>query len=159
MTDTQVLDKPEAKAEAPKKALAPKLQFGRMRETGHGWMTYEADIPAEIEFDTLLAPTFWTHYAGQIRPRDVIVCIREDGAWECEVRVFSVQPGEVVVKLKSRAEYHGEAPLAAAGEFAIKWRGAKQFSVMRKSDGAVIKDGLYPREKAIAFMATLVKAA
>lgn len=157
MTETQVLDKP--KAEAPKKALAPKLQFGRMRETGHGWMTYEADIPADIEFDTLLTPTFWVHYAGQIRPRDVLVCMREDGAWECELRVFAVQTGEVLVKLKSRADYTGNALLSAAGEFAIKWRGAKKFSVMRKSDGMVIKDGFYPVEKAVAFMSTLVKAA
>jgi hypothetical protein len=142
------------------KALAPKLHFGRVFPAGHVYNSWEADIGAETTREMLRAPTFWTHYSQQFKARDLLVCVREDGAWEAWLRVRSVEKNEVVVDEILFHEYSNDVPLASAGEYETRWRGpAAKFGVLRKADGALIKDGFYPKDTAVTFMKTLAKAA
>lgn len=142
------------------KVLTPALHFGRLKPDGHSWNVWNADIAPETEKEQITAPTFWKHFAGTLRARDEIICLRDDMAWEATLRVVCVNQSEVLVIVTRFVSLATEdTPLDANAEYFVKWSGAAKFSVNRKTDGERIKAGFARREEASAFMKTLVKAA
>jgi hypothetical protein len=142
------------------KALAPKLHAGRLKEGGFSWRTWHAEIAPETQKEAIVAPSFWTHHARQVQPRDEIVCLRDDMAWEATLRVICVNGPEVMVKVTRFVELEAEDdPQAASGEYFVKHRGRGKWAVMRKADNLVIKDEFGSKPDAVKFMGSLVRAA
>lgn len=135
-------------------AVIPKLPFGRVMPAGHAYARYEGRIPAGTRFETICAPTYWVHYARFLRPGDIVECFCEDGTWEAELRVMFVSPAEIKVAVRLHVSYGADVlAVSETGTHEVKWISPpKKFGVVRKDTGEVIKDGFYPKEKAVEFM-------
>lgn len=143
------------------KANAPKLHFGRLKQEGFSWSVHHAEIPPETEKEDILSPTFFSHFARLLKPKDEVVCLRDDMAWEAALRVICVNGTEVTTKLTRFVSLDAEdLPQAAAGDYFAKWRGPHgKWSVVRRSDGTIIKDGFDSKTESVAFMTTIARAA
>lgn len=132
----------------------PKLHYGKLKEADHAYRRLFAEVPSGVDIDTVLNPDFWAHYTRDIRPMDVIEVFCEDGSWEGVLRVMSVGTVEVKVKLRSVTEYEtDEEPEVEDDLYWIRWKGpAAKFAVVNKESGETIKDHLYPKSEAYAFM-------
>ena len=158
MSETEGPETPEeAKVLGPIKSS--RLHFGRLKQTSAAYRAHFADIPEGVDFKAALQPSFWAHHVRDIRPMDTIEMVCEDGSWEAKCRVMFV--GEVEANL-SKVYYveHGDSEeVTASDTYEIKWGGpGAQFKVVRKDDGKVIQDKLYPKDKAQAYLANYLKS-
>lgn len=117
-----------------------------------------AKIPTGVKLDEVCAPAFWAHHSKDLRPWDEIQARAEDGTWFANLVVLDCSRTWARVRLIS---YH---PLTAAdvaqsqsaelevqrvvNEHLVQHRGPRGWSVVRKSDKAVLVEMLGEREKA-----------
>lgn len=130
------------------------LHFGRLKEARSTRRRWWADIPAGTAFETILQPDYWRHQVrAGIKPLDLIEALCEDGTWEALLRVMFV--GRVEVQL-SKIYYveHKEADEAVdSDDYEVHWKGpVLKWVVRNKSNGAVIKDRLFPKTEALTFL-------
>ena len=152
VTDTPVPKTPEP---APSiNSPQPKLHYGRLRSAADARNHWEADIAAGTMLKAVLAPTYWAHYATLLKPKDLIEAFWEDGSQEADLRVMFVGRAEARVELKTHKVYDRTTDAdAQTDEYEVKWKGpGAKFAVVRKDTGAVIKDRLYPRSEAVAYL-------
>ena len=136
----------------------PKLHYGRLQPHNAVFRMYAADIPNATDRATLLDPEYWSHYASDLKPNDLVIAQSEDGDWECWLRVRFVGTAEVRMAVLFSQNYTEDKIAEDAGAtHKIKWISPpKKFGVIRISDNAVVKDGMYPREQAEQFLRTLM---
>lgn len=150
-------------AQAPvlkSKANPPRLHFGRLRLAEQVRTLHYADIPAGLKLEDVMKPAFWAHYTREMRPNDLIETVCEDGTWEALLRVMFISTAEVVLS----KVYHVVHDKASADEMStdvheIKWISPQvKYAVVRKDNGTVIKDHLYPKDQAIAYLQQHMKS-
>lgn len=110
-------------------------------------------------FETVLKPEYWAHVAKKLRRGDRIEVLSEDNSYFAELIVLSAAPLWAKVAVLRNVEL-ATAPKAEASQddFEIKHRGKMKWSVLRKSDKAILKEGLDTREQAEAWLNTPVAA-
>ena len=138
----------------PVEVRAPRLHFGRLREAAMARMHYGADIPSGTALKTILAPDYWAHYANTLKPQDLIEAFWEDGSQEADLRVMFVGRAEARVALRSHTVYDktSEADVQS-DDYEVKWKGpGAKFAVVRRDTGVVIRDKLFPKSEAIAYL-------
>lgn len=151
----------EAAIDTTKTATAPtvlkptfKLHDGRLAEAGAVRMNYAASIPAGVALKEVLAPSCWAHFATKLKPQDLIEAFWEDGSQVAYLRVMFVGRAEAKVEV----EYHkifDQTSIADSytDDYEVKWRGpGSKFAVVSRVNGAVIKDHLFPKSEAIAYL-------
>lgn len=133
-----------------------RIHASRVCELTHAERAWFVDLPAGLTPETVMAQDYWAHVAQQFKRKDLIKVFCEDGSWEGEYRVFRVNPPEMLIK-PIRITVWEAAPAAIAedtGSYKVQWNpGIKSFAIIRKDSGAVIKDGLYPKSDAEAYLA------
>ena len=124
----------------------------------HAYHVRYADIPAGTNPAVVSSPDYWTHFAQEIEPLDVIVAFWEDGTRETWFRVMFKSP--VGLKLSKLFDVEHEA----AGDddpddtFKVKWRGPGQkWCVVRVDNNAVLKEKLPSKGEATLFLATYLR--
>ncbi|KKM04207.1 hypothetical protein LCGC14_1766540, partial [marine sediment metagenome] len=148
---------PKAKVFGPIKSS--RLHFGRLKQTSAAHKDHFADIPAGVDFKTALQPSFWAHHVRDLRPLDTIEMFCEDGSWEALCRVMYVGEAEANLKKVYYVEHGATEEVSASEAYEVKWKGpGAQFCVVRKEDGKVIQDKLYPKDKAQAYLANYLKS-
>ena len=89
---------------------------------------------------------------------DKIEVFCEDGAWEGVLRVMFVSPTDIKVNVISKVSYDIEEQASETDTHAIVWKGpAVQYAVIRKDTKTVLKDHLYPKEKAYEYLRSHIK--
>lgn len=161
MSDKTV-ETPEVKEETKAKVLGPikaaRLHFGKLKQISAAYRPLFADIPAGVDFNTALRPSFWAHHVRDIRPLDTIEMFCEDGSWEALCRVMSVGQAEVNLSKISYAEHGTAEPDVFSETYELRWKGpVLKWCVVRKEDGMVIADKLYPKAEAQARLANHLK--
>jgi len=131
-----------------------------MKQIEHARREMFADIPAGTRIEEILQPTYWAHYTRELKPLDVIEAFCEDGSWEASFRVMFVGTVEVKLSLRWKAEHQPiQVDEAESDIYQTKWRGPKcKWSVVRKDDGKVIADGLFPKAEALNYMKNHLRA-
>lgn len=150
MLDT---DKPNGKA------IVPRLRHGSILPESSVTRRLHVTVPSGTDPDTVMEPSYWMHHARMLQPMDILVVFCEDGTWENELRVqFVSRDGVKVSPRWQKPAEHGEyAPdEAETSVHTVKWRGPKaKWGVMRLADGAIVRDGFYPKDQAISYLKSL----
>lgn len=103
--------------------------------------------------DDLLVPGYWANVARDLRPCDEIIVMPEDMAWRAHVFVQAAGRNEAVVRMLSVVMLDEVAEVAEDAVYEVKWRGpARKFSVVKRADGAVVKEDFPVREQAAKWM-------
>lgn len=112
-------------------------------------------VPAETTREDLERPSFWMHEAAKMRAFDRIEVRWADGLKWADVLVLSTGAGFARIHVLSMMDLSGgDASADEEGDdFAscyVKYRGPSvRWSVMRKSDNLVVKEGLASRTDAL----------
>lgn len=77
--------------------LPPKGFFGHTTEyETRSWTA--RDVPENVEYADLFAPTFWRHHASKFKIGDLIRMRRVDGAWDVMLNVVAQAQGGLAVE-------------------------------------------------------------
>ena len=145
---------PETTAPTQFRDAKAKLHGERLQLLENSYRTWSADIPSGTTLETVTQPYFWVHHARLIRPKDMIIAFCEDGSWEADLRVMFVSPTEVKVGVKLYVQYDSETVEELPSDLhEVAWKGpGLKFCVVHKKTGAIVRDRLYPKSEAIAFL-------
>lgn len=159
--------KTETEKEAPKPQLAPNataFQQAEYERTVYVVRVEKGVDPKVLEQD----PAYWAHHSPKLKPWDRLEVRAEDGTWYAEYLVLDSSRNWTRVRrimfvalttpdvAQTQANVMDAKQIAA--QFEVKHRGSKGWSVLRLSDGAVIKEGMAQRDDANAWLATFVQA-
>lgn len=141
-------DKPNEKPAL--KTLAPnRLQLAEYKRNVHRIM-----VDVDVTLADLLAPTFWTHAAKQLRNNDKIEVIAADGKFYAELLVVSARQVEAIVKAinyteLTEAEVKETKKEKAKPKFVVEYKGTdNQHCVIRVADKNVLKSGFNSKPEA-----------
>lgn len=104
---------------------------------------YEKDV---------LKPEYWVHVAGMLKAGDRIEVTGHAGAYFAELYVVNVNAigarvaelFKTEIKINAVAETDHDDP-----DYAIKMRGPRKWSILRKADNSVVKEDIATREDAV----------
>ncbi len=152
-------EKPEAQpAEEPERKMAP-LSGARLRLAESMRVVYTATAPVGTLLEDILNPAWWATYSARLKPWDKVEVRVEDGSWYAEVMVLdssrawtkvhlmghvNLTTGDISMVQQERMA--AMASVIAAHE--ITYRGSAGWSVIRKSDRAVVHENAASREDA-----------
>lgn len=127
----------------------------------HSVIVWHYTVPEGVSPDDLVTPEFWTHVAGQLRQGHRIEVSAIDGTWWGMLYVRHASKGEARVQFLQRVDLGDvEALPSAESPFEAKWRGPQvRWSVIRKSDGEVIKEHLPEKADALRYIANKLRLA
>lgn len=121
-------------------------------------LRHQAKIPRGVTKDDILKPSFWAHHAIRLRPHDEIKAVAEDGTWIAYLTVLDCSRNWARVQMLahytltstdvSLTQASNEEVNTEAQKYEIKFRGPLKFSLIRKSDGAVIEEGIATKDEA-----------
>lgn len=132
--------------------MAAPLTSSRLQRAEHYFAAYAVVLPDGVSLEDAMKPAYWAHVAEKLRQHDTIRIIPEAGAYFAEILVLSAGRGYANVALLRHIPLDDEAMAGDQGNdlVDVKWRGPhSKWSLVRKSDGAVLKDGLVEKVDAI----------
>lgn len=114
--------------------------------------------------EDLTDPMYWQHVSKLLKPYSQIEALQEDGNWWARFLVTDTADKWARVRLLEKWNLREEkaaprADAAAPEEYDIQLRGVHKQSIVRKSDGSVLKDGFQTKAEAQAFLASHVRSA
>jgi hypothetical protein len=113
---------------------------------------WQAFAPPECCPEDLLRPESWAHVARKVEPFSRIEVLAEDGTWWAEYMILLVGPNWVKVALMRQHDFRAVAVQASDPEtLEVNYIPARKWRVLRKSDGAVLREGLATKEEANAW--------
>lgn len=129
---------------------------------------YDALIPQDVKPEVLLEPAFWAHQAVKLRPMDEIRARAIDGTWVATYLVLDCsRTWARVAQLSFQRLTTGQVAETQASEQEIKayveahsvtWRGPLKFSIVRKSDKAVLEEGIAEKDVAMKRLEELARS-
>lgn len=150
--NTAVLENPEstaadvaAAAPVPKKKVEP-ISAGRIKSGEFIRTLYVGTaFPNTVPLD-LLEPEYWAHFAATLRPRDRLEMWADDGSWLAEYVVLGATKNAATIRMINAVELdpimYGRDDTGPLAAYEVRHRGlVAQWSVIRKTDGAVIHEG------------------
>jgi hypothetical protein len=135
-----------------------KLQQSRFKPIGHYQRVWEIVVEHGVSGDDLLQPGFYAHVGHHLKPQDKIVVMSDDGTLYAELLVLAAERTAATVTfipgfpfdLTKAKIVKIETDAAAASDFDVKFRGpAAKWSIVRKDDNAVIREGFANKEDAV----------
>lgn len=113
--------------------------------------------------DDILKPEYWAHVAQKLNINtgfDRIEVLANDGSWMAELLVLTTGRTAAKVKMLALHDLDGAyADMSNANKtHDIKHRGPRKWSIVRLSDGAVVKENIPTREDAELELADYMKA-
>jgi len=91
----------------------------------------------------LLKPEFWSHVAARVKRNDHIEVLHDDGNYYAQLIVLSSDKVGVKVAFLNEVNLRElESTVVDHAEFYTKFRGPRRWSIMRKSDNAMIEENI-----------------
>lgn len=119
------------------------LSITKFHQADHKRVTYVA-YPAEgTTFEDVLRPEYWAHISNRLRVTDIIEVIPEDMSYYA--RLIVLLPGRTFAKvaLLEKINLSGvDAGAAVDDGYEVKLRGPRKWSIIRKSDKAIIAEDI-----------------
>lgn len=123
---------------------------------------YDARISQGVTPADLLVPGFWAHHGIKLKPLDEIRAHTEDGTWIGYYLVLDCSRTWAKVHcLSSHKLTSGDVAMSQASEAEVKafhelhtvvHRGPHKWSVVRKSDKAVLVEGIQTKDDAASWL-------
>jgi hypothetical protein len=129
-----------------------KLPEARHQVAAYAHNRWAATLEFGVALEEALKPEFWAHVAKRFKPGDIVEVRADDGSFYADLYVRAV--GAVFAKVEVLFAKELGAGLAAdTDKLDVKWNvGKRCFSVVRKSDNSVVREGFQIKEDAIAWM-------
>lgn len=128
-----------------------KLSPDKLQQGEFARMLWVIVPEAGASLETILQPAYWSHVSKRLSPWDHIE-VRDPGfQWVAELLVRDCGKNWAKVVLLSVSQFEPRAApvhIEETADFTIMWRAAAKWSVMRASDGEVMKDGLSTKDEA-----------
>ena len=126
----------------------PQLKPNGLRLTESVQVSHTAVVEAKVTRKDLLEPQYWAHVANKLRPKDKIEVFSEDDSFYA---TYVVVAAEKTWARLHELSYHnlGQSQLSPEQQahirqdYEIKSRGPKKWSVLRKSDRAVLQENMH----------------
>jgi len=151
---------PEKKAEV-KKATSAALET-RIQESSYMHTTWFYTATPGTKVEDMLDVEYWRHIASKFKPYDLIEAITEDGAWYARFIIVSCDRIWAKVHVLEQHDLMAaakDAPNSANDDYAVRWKGPiAKYAVIRKSDGAVLKDGFTAQIDGWQFLDSHIKS-
>lgn len=140
-----------------------KINTTRFRQAEYLNTTWQALAENGMMPEDLLSPDSWGLVASLLKPFDLVRVIADDASWWAEYLVLDANALWAKVRLLRRVDTKEavesiDGQLPESGDYKIVLRGIKKWSVVRKGDNAIIKEGLATREDADTYLAAHLKA-
>lgn len=123
---------------------------------------HSAKIQHGISPDEILKPAFWAHHALKLKPLDEIRAHAEDGTWLANYVVLDCSRTWAKVQLLSmhrlttsdvsQTQASDIEVKAFIDAHEVKHRGPHAWSIVRRSDKAVLEQGIAVKDDAIAWL-------
>lgn len=105
-------------------------------------------------------PEAWVHVSKSLKAGDRIEAVAADGTWFAEFLVRSVAGVQVKVSMLRVLRFDDtKAPVKEENDFDVKFAGAAKWRAIRKSDGAIMVEGLASRDEVKVWLAKNAQAA
>lgn len=142
--------------EQPKPKSNPTLMPADLGLAEHKRRDFVAFIGDNVTLDQVCEQSFWAHVAEQFRPMTRIECQWKDGSKIVHLRVRYCERNYAVVKVvgtEDLGDSKASLPPATSLRFFSKFRGPKRWSVIRRSDEALMVEDLATQGLAEAWIA------
>ena len=109
-------------------------------------------------------PGYWAHVAARLRNKARIEVHAEDGSFYAEYLVINADKtwAKVLclrfIDLKETAKLTAEQATSIFSGYDVKFRGPRKWSVVRKSDNAVLQEGMHSEEDSRKWLAVHLNA-
>lgn len=137
------------------------IMGSRVKLAEHVRNFWHVTTPEDVAVEDIVKPEFWSHVTRQLKPLDRIEVVAETGTFFADLLVERVSTTGVHVTLLNAVQ-RDAAPSETGADlegYSIEWKGPHtKFAVIRKSDGAKLKDGLAPKSTAIRWAQDHAKA-
>lgn len=147
--------------EAVKQKSVQDLYDVRVQLTESARTSYFVTIPAETAYKDILKPEYWKHVCKKFGRFTRIELTTDDQQYYAELLVLDTGPTWAVVKELSYHDLNNIEIIKAAekhAEYEMKWRGPHyKWSVLRKSDSAVIKEQFEQKNQAALFLQEYIR--
>ena len=119
------------------------------------------DSPKEgTAFEDILKPEYWSHVAHQLRPGHKVEVLAEDASFWALLLVIDAGKMTAIVEPLLFKELASRDAVMEDEEMFVKYRGPhSRYSVLRKSDNAVMKENLQTKAAAAEWMKNRMLAA
>ena len=135
--------------------MTKKIQQSRFKTAGHFTTKFEMVVEHGVTIDDIKQPGFYAHIGNFLKPYDTITVTSDDMSIYAEVLVLAAERTAATVTILrdydlTKADVvKYQSDNFAASDFEIKWRGpAAKFSLVRKEDNSVIREGFASKEDA-----------
>lgn len=140
-------------SEAPKEQEKKATQLNnpaRIKLAEHDFSHYSVTAELGTTLEDILSREYFAHFASKFKPYDEITVRVDDGTYYAKLLVLAV--GRAWVKTTCIMEKKlstADVEQSQAATYDIIWRGpACKFSVVKKSDKGVLKDGFATKVEA-----------
>ena len=141
--------KVEVKAEVKKVEKIPQLNPARMQLAEHKRNVWDVTVEQNVSIPMMEDPQFWAHISEKLKPKDHIEVTDDEMSFYAEFIVIASERAWARVKRISYTSLVSpdDIPEEADVGYTTKWRGPFHlWSIIRKSDQAVIKAGMQREE-------------
>lgn len=128
---------------------------------------YRGMVERGIMPDDVIHPAYWAYHAAKLKPWDRVELCAEDGTWFGEylvlgcdrtwarvfpLRVIMLTTADVSETQAAKANSKG-MPKGELSSYEVRFRGpAKKWSVIRRSDGGILAEGMTQKQDAEAWL-------
>lgn len=129
-----------------------KLSPAKLQAAEHYRTRYAAVADDGTTVEDLQRPEFWCHVANKLRQMDVIEVLSEDASYFAELLVMKTGVGFAKVMLLRKVDLEESAAEDDGAMVSVQWKGPhRKHSVIRKSDGEILRDGFVTKADAEIF--------
>lgn len=134
-------------------SIPSRLHFGRLKPAEACRTVHRANVPAGVDLATVLDPGYLGHYTKVLTAGDILEVVCDDGSWMAWLWVMFVGTAEVKCQTIWETTFEKASQADVSETHKIKWISpTRKYAVVRKDDGKVLKDMLYPESEAAAYL-------
>ena len=129
----------------------------RIKQAEYERTVYVVTVEMGTTKEDLEAPSFWAHFAAKFRPWDRLEVRCDDGSFYAEYLVLACDRVWAKVHRLSHVTLTtsdiSQTQAALQDGLEVKYRGPHlKFGVVRKQDGAVLKEGMQTKQEADQYL-------
>lgn len=137
----------------------PLLRESRVKLAEYARQRHHVVPEDGTKFEDLQKEEYWAAVAYMFEPCDIIEVHAEDGTYYAELYVRACSRNWAKVAVLNKVDLGPVTAKITRQEFEAAWKGpSRKFSVIRTSDGEIIRDSFDTREQAEEYIRNHVKA-
>lgn len=143
-----------------KPAVKTQLHFSKFHRYQQHGANYFAEIPVGTTLDEILDPMYWAHISGIFRGKyNEITALWDDKSRLVRLFVRFYAQTYAHVEVLEDNIFEDADGIDVPSAYDVKWvNDREKYSVVRKSDSQLMRNGFNTKEHAVAYIETTLKA-